>query len=150
MLDRLYGAVRGVEVSDAARASAEVPEALIGALEDDINTPKALAELFTLARTLNKATDPRQAEALAAEMYAAGDILGLLVSDPEEWFTGHVEGELPTADIEALIEDRKAAKAERDFSRADAIRDELRARGVIIQDTPGGTTWRRSGNQDNE
>jgi cysteinyl-tRNA synthetase len=144
MLDRLYGAVRGIDVSDDARASAEVPQGLIDALEDDLNTPKALAEFFALARSLNKSNDPREIEELAAQMYAAGDLLGLLTSDPEQWFAGDVEGELSADEIEGMIRERNAAKAERDFERADAIRDQLGKAGVSIQDTREGTTWRRS------
>ncbi|MBT8086532.1 MAG: cysteine--tRNA ligase [Gammaproteobacteria bacterium] len=144
MLDRLYGAVRGIDVSDEARAAADVPQALVDALEDDLNTPKALAEFFALARSLNKANDPGEMEELAARMYAAGDLLGLLTSDPEVWFAGDVEGELSAADIETLISERIAAKAERDFDRADAIRDQLSDAGITIQDGREGTTWRRS------
>ncbi len=149
-LDRLYGALRGVEVSDAARAAAEIPAALVAALEDDINTPRALSELFDLARALNKAESDAEKESLAARMYAAGELLGLLGGDPEDWFTAHVEGELSAAEIEALLDERRAAKAERDFTRADAIRDQLKSSNVIIQDTPEGTIWRRGGSTDNE
>ncbi len=145
MLDRLYGALRGVDVSDEARAAAEVPDALVAALEDDLNTPKALAEFFALARNLNKANDAQEIESLAAQMYAAGELMGLLSVDPEEWFAGHVEGQLSADEIEALIEKRNAAKAERDFDKADAIRDQLTEAGITIQDGREGTTWRRSG-----
>ena len=115
----------------------------MAALEDDLNTPKALAEFFALARALNKSNDEMEIMELAASMYAAGDLMGLLGSDPEQWFAGHVEGEMAAAEIEALIEQRNAAKAQRDFERADAIRDQLRDAGVAIQDGRDGTTWRR-------
>ncbi len=144
MLDRLYGAIRGIEVPDAVRATAEPPAPLVAALEDDINTPKAMAEFFALAKSLNKADDAALQQRLAAEMLAAGDLLGLLQSDPEEWFAGHVEGELSAEEIEALIEERNAARAAKDFNKADAIRDELAAKSIIIEDGPSGTTWRRS------
>jgi cysteinyl-tRNA synthetase len=143
MLDRLYGAVRGIEVSAEARAAAEVPEALVAALEDDLNTPKALAEYFALARALNKSNDPAEMEALAAQMYAAGELMGLLASDPEEWFAGGGDGDMSGDDIEALIAQRNEARAAKDFQKADAIRDQLADAGVIIEDGPGGTTWRR-------
>ena len=145
MLDRLYGAVRGIEVSAEARAAAEVPEALVAALEDDLNTPKAMAEYFALARALNKSNDPAEMEALAAQMYAAGDLLGLLSVDPEEWFAGGAVGDMSGDDIEALIAQRNEARAAKDFQKADAIRDQLADAGVIIEDGPGGTTWRRGG-----
>jgi len=78
-------------------------------------------------------------------MYAAGDLLGLLGSDPEAWFAGGAEGDMPSAEIEALIEKRNEARAARDFQAADAIRDQLAAAGVAIEDGPSGTSWRRSG-----
>jgi cysteinyl-tRNA synthetase len=145
MLDRLYGAVRGIDVPSGARADAEPPEDLVAALEDDLNSPKAMAEFFGLARDLNKATDADEKQRLAAQMYASGDLMGLLQSDPEEWFAGHGEGELSGEDIEALLEQRKEARAGKDFAAADAIRDELANAGIQIEDGPEGTTWRRSG-----
>ena len=143
MLDRLYGAVRGVEVSDEARRSAEPPVALVAALEDDLNTPKAMAEFFALAKALNKATDPDERTRLAAEMYAAGDLMGLLRADPEEWFAGTDTGELSADEIEALIVQRADAKAAKDFEGADAIRTQLADAGIRIEDSREGTTWRR-------
>ncbi len=145
MLDRLYGAVRGIEVSEEARAAAEVPEGLIAALEDDINTPKAMAEFFSLARTLNKSNEPAEMVAMAAQMYAAGELVGLLGSDPEAWFAGEVDGDMPSDEIEALLTRRNEARAAKDFQAADAIRDQLASAGVTIEDGAGGTTWRRSG-----
>ncbi len=144
MLDRLYGAVQGVAVSEDARAAAEVPEALLAALEDDLNTPKALAEFFELARNLNKATDDKTRALLAAQMYACGELMGVLGNDPDSWFAGYVEGDMSSEEIEALIAKRDAAKAERDFEVADAIRNQLGDAGISIQDGRDGTTWRRS------
>jgi len=143
MLDRLYGAVRGIKVTDDVLSAVEPPEALVAALEDDINTPKALAEFFALSKTLNKATDADERQELAAVMYAAGDLMGLLQFDPEEWFAGDVDGELSADDIEALIEKRNAARAAKDFATADAVRDQLAAAGIKIEDGAGGTSWRR-------
>ncbi|MGI9237732.1 MAG: cysteine--tRNA ligase [Woeseiaceae bacterium] len=148
MLDRLYGAVRGIDVSDEARAAAVVPQKLVDALEDDLNTPKAMAEYFALARALNKANDEREIETLAASMYVTGDLMGLLTSDPEQWFAGQDDGNISVEEIEALIAERTKAKAERDFPRADAIRDQLKGAGIEIQDSREGTTWRRSGHVD--
>jgi len=144
MLDRLYGAIRGIDVSDEARAAAEAPQSLVAALEDDLNSPKAMAEFFALARELNKSSDETEKQRLAATMYAAGDLMGLLQSDPEEWFAGDADGQISAEDIKALIEKRKQAKANRDFAAADAVRDELKAAGVMIADGRDGTTWRRA------
>jgi cysteinyl-tRNA synthetase len=145
MLDRLYGAVRGIAVSDKDRQTAEPPVALLAALEDDLNTPKALAEFFALAKALNKSTDNDEKRQMAAAMYAAGDLMGLLRSDPEEWFARDVDGELSAEDIEALIAKRNAARAAKDFAAADDYRDQLLAAGIKIEDGSGGTIWRRGG-----
>jgi cysteinyl-tRNA synthetase len=143
MLDRLYGAVRGVVVSDAVRAAAEPPAAFLEALEDDLNSPKAMAEFFALAKALNKASDPAAREELAAAMFASGELIGLLREDPAAWFAGHGSLDIETDEIEALLERRRAAKGRRDFAGADAIREELSTKGVRIEDGPNGTTWRR-------
>jgi cysteinyl-tRNA synthetase len=144
MLDRLYGAVQGIAVSDEARAAADVPDDMLVALEDDLNSPRAMAAFFGLAKTLNKAEDQKTRESLAAQMYAAGELMGLLGNDPDDWFAGHVEGDISSDEIEVLIEKRNAAKKARDYSAADAFRDQLSAAGVSIQDSREGTTWRRS------
>ncbi len=143
-LDRLYGAVRGIKVSAAARAAAEPPPAFLEALEDDLNTPKAMAEFFALAKSLNKARDDVSREQLAAAMLASGDLIGLLQQDPESWFAGHGAIDITPDAIDELLERRRAAKASRDYAAADAIRDQLAASGVRIEDGPDGTTWRRA------
>ena len=143
MLDRLYGAVRGVAVSDEVRSAAEPPEALIAALEDDLNTPKAMAEFFGLAKALNKASDADEREQLTAQMFATGDLMGLLRSDPDAWFAGDDAGALSAEEIEALIEERAAAKKAKDFEKADGIRQQLADAAVRIEDSREGTTWRR-------
>ena len=144
MLDRLYGAIRGIEVGKEAQADAVPLESVVAALEDDLNTPRAMAEFFGLAKTLNKESDANEQEKLAAAMVATGELLGLLQNDPEAWFAGHVEGELSAEDINTIIDKRNAARAARDFAAADAFRDELAAAGVQIEDGPEGTTWRRA------
>ncbi|HWM26911.1 MAG TPA: cysteine--tRNA ligase [Woeseiaceae bacterium] len=145
MLDRLYGAVRGIPVSREERAQAEPPAAVVAALEDDLNTPKALAEVFTLARQLNKTTVEQERRALALAIYAAGDLLGLVATDAEQWFAGSHDGGGPTEDeIANLVEQRNKARADRDFATADAIRDRLAAAGISIEDGASGTRWRRT------
>ncbi len=145
MLDRLYGAVRGIDVSDDARAAAEPSAALIEALEDDLNTPKAMAEFFAMAKTLNKTSDDAEKQRLAAAMFASGDLMGLLQSDPESWFAGDIEGQLSADEIEELIEKRNEARAAKDFAAADAFRDQLTNAGIKIEDGSDGTSWRRVG-----
>ena len=145
MLDRFYGAVRGVAVADELRAAAEPPEAVVEALEDDLNTPKALAEMFAVAKQLNKATDDDEKAGIAASLLAAGDLMGLVQEDPEAWFAGASgDEELSAADIEAMLKAREEARAKRDFAAADEIRDKLAEAGISIEDGPDGTRWRRS------
>ncbi len=144
MLDRLYGAIRGVELSAQQRASAFVPATVIDALEDDLNTPKALKEMFDLARTLNKSAADDERQRLAAEIQSAGDLLGILQMDPEKWFAGHGEDGLAADEIDALLKRREAARASRDFAAADSIRDQLAEAGITIEDGPAGARWRRN------
>ena len=142
VLDRLYGALR--QVGPGAVAST-IPMAVRAALEDDINTPKAIAELHELAGRLNKASGT-ECDSLAADLRAGGQVLGLLQANPETWFKWQPEAGagLTDAAIEALIAGRNDAKKARNFAEADRIRDELKANGVALEDTPGGTKWRRS------
>lgn len=136
-LDRYYGLLR--DVADAPDASVSVPQGFIAALEDDLNTPKALAELAQIAKGFNN--DKTRAK---AELLAAGKLLGLLQQDPQAWFQGASGGgEVSAATIEAQISARKAARAKKNFAESDRIRDELAAQGIIIEDGPQGTTWRR-------
>ena len=143
MLDRLYGAVQGIDVPDDVKRAAQVPDALVAALEDDLNSPKAMSVFFGLAKELNKATVLETKVQLAAQMYACGDLMGVLGTDPSDWFAGHDESELTAVEIGALIDKRNTAKAAGDYAAADAVRDELKEQGVTIQDSREGTTWRR-------
>jgi cysteinyl-tRNA synthetase len=144
-LDRLYGALRGIDVSATERSKVMPPPSVVAALEDDLNTPRALSEMFNLARQLNKAEGGDERQQLAAQLYAAGDLVGLLQDDPERWFAGATGGELAPAAIERLLSERNAARERRDFAAADAIRDRLSTAGIAIEDGPSGTRWRRSG-----
>jgi cysteinyl-tRNA synthetase len=145
MLDRFYGAVRGIGIDAGERAAAAPPDAVVEALEDDLNTPKALAEMFAVTRALNRSADADERRRLATGLLAAGDLMGLLQSDPEAWFAGDSEeGELDADAIEAMLQERERARADRDFAAADAIRDKLSAAGIAIEDGPDGTRWRRA------
>lgn len=134
-LDRLYGVLR--DTADIEAADIAVPEAFMSALCDDLNTPKALAELFVLAKN---ASTPESKGGLLA----AANLMGLLQQTPQDWFAyGAADMDAVDADkVAALIERRNAARAEKDYASADAARDELTAMGVVIEDGPDGTTWR--------
>ena len=141
-LDRLYQALQG---QDGPIANA-LPGAVLAALEDDLNTPLAISHLHELATELNKATDAAEKERLAGELKAAGDIMGLLQQDPVAWFRWQPAGSdsLGEAEIAGMIQRRLAARKARNFAEADRIRDELKAQGVVLEDSAQGTTWKRA------
>ena len=141
-LDRLYGALRDVDGWQALEV--EPDAAFIAALDDDLNTPQALAVLFNLARDANRSTDPAERAGLAARLRASGALLGLLSADPNAWFMAEVSDGLSAEQIETLLAARRAARANRDFKLADQIRDQLVEAGILIEDSAEGTRWRRS------
>ncbi len=121
-----------------------VNAAFEAALDDDLNTPLALSVMDELAtRSLNE-PEPSAKAAFTAELAACGMTIGLLGQDPEAWFKGEGAAD-KVAEIERLIERRRAARASRDFAEADRIRDGLAARGILLEDTAKGTSWRRAG-----
>ncbi|MFN3511999.1 MAG: cysteine--tRNA ligase [Phenylobacterium sp.] len=137
-LDRLYGALR--RASDVEAAPAEVPQAFLAALEDDLNTPAAFAELFALGSRLETAAPADRARA-KGELLAAANLIGFLAGDPEVWFQGGADEAL-RARVEALIAARVEARAAKNWSEADRIRDELASLNVEVMDGPSGATWR--------
>jgi cysteinyl-tRNA synthetase len=144
-LDRIYGALRAVAEIEAADAA--VPDDVLAALDDDLNTPLAIAHLHECVTALNKAADDGEKARLKGALLATGNLLGLGAQDPEAWFTAGA-ADIDTAEIEALIARRTAARADRDFAEADRIRDELAARGILLEDGAGGTTWRWEGERE--
>jgi len=145
MLDRLYGALRGIDLSDAASAQAQPHASVLAAIEDDLNTPKALSEIFSLARQLNKTEDAGERRERAAVLRASSELLGVAQGDVAAWFRGGTDGNLSAGEVEALIARRNSARAKKDFVAADRVRDELAAGGITIEDGPSGTRWRRDG-----
>ena len=139
-LDRLYGTLRDLAAIEAAPA---IPQAVEDALDDDLNTPLALAEIARIAGEARKATDPSGQARLKAELLGAGLALGLLQQAPEAWFNRGASGD-DDARIQALVDERAAAKKARDFARADAIRDQLAGEGILLEDTPQGVRWKRA------
>jgi cysteinyl-tRNA synthetase len=131
-LDRFYRALE----QTPGTATADVPAPVLEALCDDLNTPLAISAMHTLADAAM--AGDRDA---ASGLRAAGAVLGLLQQAPDLWFRGGTDD---AAGIEAAIAERLAARKSKDFSRADAIRADLAARGIVLEDGPKGTTWRRA------
>ncbi len=144
-LDGFYSTLRSVEHIEAAGPVDITAEPVFAALEDDLNTPLALAELHALAKALHKAPVAER-PALKARFLAAADSLGILQATPASWLQeATAADEMDAAAIEGLIEQRRSAKNERDYARADEIRNELMAAGIALEDTADGTLWRRGG-----
>ncbi|MCY4477607.1 MAG: cysteine--tRNA ligase [Gammaproteobacteria bacterium] len=139
-LDRLYRVLLDCAAGVRSRAADSPPE-LVRALEDDLNTPAALSVLAAQARKLR--SGELEPSAGAASLQAGGYLLGILQSDPKEWFKAAAP-DLSAGEIEKRIGERASARANGDYAAADRIREVLKERGVILEDGPGGTTWRRT------
>src|SRR5688572_6379964 len=139
-LDRLYGTLR--DLADV-EADARIPQSVEDVLDDDLNTPLALAELARIAGDARKAESVDARREAKSALLGAGLALGLLQQEPAAWFGRGASNE-DDARIQALIDERIAAKAARDFARADAIRKQLADDGVLLEDTPQGVRWKRA------
>jgi cysteinyl-tRNA synthetase len=148
-LGRLYTALR--DLPEAPVVASGHTTRFLESMDDDFNTPEALAVLQTLATEVNSAKavgDGKRAAALAAELTALGGVLGLLGVSPAQWFRlakPSLRSSISDAEVEARIAARSAARRARNWAESDRIRDELAAAGVILEDKPGGqSTWRRA------
>ena len=144
-LTRLYTALRGLP--PATPAGGESFRARFSAaMDDDFNTPVALAVLFDLVREINRVRpqDEAAAAGLGAELRSLGEVLGLVQGDAETYLRGSASGEDDDAAIDALIAARLAARRAKQWAEADRIRDQLAAAGVVLEDGAGATTWRRA------
>ena len=141
-LDRLYGTLRDLADIDA---EAIIPASIDAALDDDLNTPQALAEIARIGGEARKAESTVDKARLKSELLGAGLALGLLQQTPAAWFARGVEQNSDDdARIQALIDERATAKKNRDFARSDAIRDQLAGEGILLEDTAQGVRWKRA------
>ena len=139
-LDRLYGTLRDLAEVDA---DAAIPASIEAALDDDLNTPQALAEIARIAGEARKCESPDARRRLKSELLGAGLALGLLQQTPAAWFARGASND-DDARIRSLIDERDLAKKARDFARSDAIREQLAAEGILLEDTAQGVRWKRA------
>jgi cysteinyl-tRNA synthetase len=140
-LTRLYTALKGFDGAPTIDWDDAYACRFREAMDDDFATPEAVAVLFDLANELNRTKDPKT----ASQLKGLAGVLGLLQRDPVVFLQAgpsEVEG-LSAEEIDAKVSDRVTAKKAKNFAEADRIRDELKAAGIILEDGPGGTTWRR-------
>ncbi|HDL6962294.1 TPA: cysteine--tRNA ligase [Yersinia enterocolitica] len=145
-LERLYTALRGTDENATPAGGAEFEARFRAAMDDDFNTPEAYSVLFDIAREVNrlKTEDMTAANALAAELRKLAHVLGLLEQDPELFLqSGAQTDDDEVAKIEALIKQRNDARSSKDWALADSARDQLNELGIVLEDGPQGTTWRR-------
>lgn len=140
-LDRIYGVLR--RLADVEAVEATPPADFLEALHDDLNTPKALSALFQLTAAANKAETDAERARIKGELLAAGELVGLAQGDPDEWFGISELPDAERAEIDALIDRRNLARAEKNWDEADAVREELTARKIQVDDGPEGSTWRK-------
>ena len=144
-LDRLYGALHRAAAVEAS--TDEPPAEFLKAIEDDLNTPGAMATLFALSSEIERAMTAGDHGIVArakGELIAAAGLMGVLQADPGDWLEGEVADDL-RAEVETLLEQRAAARATKDWPEADRIRDRLNVLNVVVMDGPQGATWRVKG-----
>ena len=141
-LDRLYGALHRAAAVEAEGSSP--PSEFLRAIEDDLNTPGAMATLFALSSEIERGMTAGDHAAVAVakgRLLAAAELLGVLQADPAVWLEGEVDDAL-RAEVEQLLQERAAARVAKDWPAADRIRDRLNALNVLVMDGPEGATWR--------
>ena len=150
-LARLYTALRGLELpasADAGDDYADYEKRFREAMDDDFNTPLALSVLFDLAKEVNSLKEKSDPAAVKAGLMLKklGGVLGILQGDPERFLKGGAasdDAEGGDAEIEALVRERNEARARKDWKAADAARNKLQELGIVLEDGPNGTVWRR-------
>ncbi|MEZ5491799.1 MAG: cysteine--tRNA ligase [Gammaproteobacteria bacterium] len=144
-LERLYSALKDIDTSSVkSLVNGRFEKAFYAAMDDDFNTAEGIKVLFDIAREINrrKDNDPEQAAQLAELLIRLGDVLGILQSPPAEFLQGSVSAEVDPAYIDSLLDQRRQARASKDWGKADAIRDELSRLNVVVEDSADGSSWR--------
>jgi cysteinyl-tRNA synthetase len=142
-LDRLYRAMEQLQDLPEPEPEDRQPSAeALAALEDDLNTPRAIAELLQLSKEAQRSGSEADRMRVKGRLSASAGLLGLLQQSPESWFAARREADVDPDEIESLIAQRAEARKNKDFATADSIRDELAERGILLEDRPEGTIWR--------
>ncbi len=143
ILDKFYNAL--LRVKDVETAEVAPDERVVNALADDINTPLAISYLHDIANNLNKAETVEDKQHYKSLLLASADVMGLLYQNAEDWFKGSAsEDGISEDEINQLIAERLEAKKSKDWAKADAIRNQLKDAGIVLEDTPQGTSWKRA------
>jgi cysteinyl-tRNA synthetase len=141
-LDRMYAALEGSPAD--AGVGVQVPQPVLAALEDDLNTPQAIALLHAMAQGIASLAAGERAQE-QARLRAAGVLMGLLQADVGTWADARRSDVHGVDEIERLVREREQARQRKDYAAADRIRAELDARGIVLEDGPTGTQWRKAG-----
>ena len=144
-LERLYTSLRGLDLTVPAAGGEEYVKRFTEAMNDDFNTPEAYSVLFDMAREINRIKNDNleQASAMGSLMRELADVIGILHQEPEAFLKGDAGNDDEVAEIEALIKLRNDSRASKDWANADMARDKLTEMGIVLEDGPEGTTWRR-------
>ena len=143
-LDRLYNSIEDLEYLSKESVKSEYSDKFHNAMQDDFNTPSAISVLFEIARQVNslkKDNEIEEANKLASELYDLSSILGLLQQDPNDYFRDGIN--ISESQIQSLIDKRNKARAEKDFTLSDKIRDDLLEMGIALEDRNNETVWRK-------
>ena len=143
-LDRLYNSIEDLEYVSKESVKSEYSDKFHNAMQDDFNTPSAISVLFEIARQVNslkKDNEIEEATKLASELYDLSSILGLLQQDPNDYFRDGIN--ISESQIQSLIDKRNKARAEKDFTLSDKIRDDLLEMGIALEDRNNETVWRK-------
>ncbi len=139
-MDRIYATLRDNTSIDAEVSKDNIPQVIIDALDDDLNTPIAFAEINKLAKNLAKAQTPEEKQKYKSQLLSTGELLGLFLENAEDWFKSGTQ-DIDSEKVEALIAQRNQARTDKDWAKSDEIRDELAAMNIVLEDSANGTRW---------
>lgn len=139
-MDRIYATLRDNQKTTVDVNKDKIPDSIIKALDDDLNTPIAFAEINKLSKQLAKAESEEDKKHYKSQLLSTGELLGLFLEDSEAWFKSD-NAEIDDQKIDLLIEQRNQARENKDWAKSDEIRDELAAMNIVLEDSANGTRW---------